>query len=719
MTVSTDSTAFAGVSSAALKKVHLQRLLAFAVALVACTLASWQLMIACWAITPFTPDRDSGILRDFLSILVVSFFHILAAFSRYLVCDADDSPRHRRRRRSSSSSSSTAGGPGRRGGGRDFSYSALALPNLGQGLATVVAHGLIGMSLGLYAWNIVAARAGELSEGSGALGGVVAGGVICSIWSSLSFLKKRRHHLRFGLPRGAALPSHLRGEACGSAKEGLVCGAVLATVYLVLRVVGELLPSSLPGRSLVMLLGLPAAAAPDGPSGEAFTVVVVDRAGRLAVTYLVFLSTAVNFGLHGFLSKMMNLIIVAPQDFLRLWQASVAAVDSQGAGEGAGAPSSPAAMLLDALSIGHETVLHPAEKAFLEARGLPVDTGGGAASRVSSYTRAGPMDNWADETDLQRRALALSCVEPPRTGRRGEGGGGKMASTRGVVVPVWAQVAKAQALRSLALKAPCDKDLRAALYEVNIAQVLRTLCLELDEASLLLQISAFREDPAEAARALGCEGRGDIQWLVGYTASSSSPGEASRGWLNWLKDGLSPPFRGTVYGLLAALRPLFSSGEGGGRGRGRGDGGGGAGRRGARGAKALSPARLQSAIWAAQGMSALMVRALGESRIWSLDTMLPVVLGSLAGLLLAVQQPDGYGGGGGDGGDGGEQQQQQQQQQDEEEEQQRGGRRGRELEAALEKALTEVATKYRSCLPDFRFPPVYAETINRLLEASS
>lgn len=39
-------------------------------------------------------------------------------------------------------------------------------------------------------------------------------------------------------------------------------------------------------------------------------------------------------------------------------------------------------------------------------------------------------------------------------------------------------------------------------------KVLRTLCLELDEASLLLQISAFREDPAEAARALGCEGRG-------------------------------------------------------------------------------------------------------------------------------------------------------------------------------------------------------------------
>lgn len=48
-------------------------------------------------------------------------------------------------------------------------------------------------------------------------------------------------------------------------------------------------------------------------------------------------------------------------------------------------------------------------------------------------------------------------------------------------------------------------------------------------------------------------------------------------------------------------------------------------------------------------MSALMVCAPGESKTWSLDTMLPVVLGSLAGLLLAVQQADGRGGGGGDG----------------------------------------------------------------------
>lgn len=45
-------------------------------------------------------------------------------------------------------------------------------------------------------------------------------------------------------------------------------------------------------------------------------------------------------------------------------------------------------------------------------------------------------------------------------------------------------------------------------------------------------------------------------------------------------------------------------------------------------------------------MSALMVCAPGESKTWSLDTMLPVVLGSLAGLLLAVQQADGRGGGG-------------------------------------------------------------------------
>lgn len=37
------------------------------------------------------------------------------------------------------------------------------------------------------------------------------------------------------------------------------------------------------------------------------------------------------------------------------------------------------------------------------------------------------------------------------------------------------------------------------------------------------------------------------------------------------------------------------------------------------------------------GVSSLMVHAPGESRVWALDPMLPVVLGSLAGLLLVAQ----------------------------------------------------------------------------------
>ena len=52
------------------------------------------------------------------------------------------------------------------------------------------------------------------------------------MWSAVSFLKERRHHLRFGLPDGAALPQYLRGEAFSSAKEGLFCGGVLAVTYL-------------------------------------------------------------------------------------------------------------------------------------------------------------------------------------------------------------------------------------------------------------------------------------------------------------------------------------------------------------------------------------------------------------------------------------------------------------------------------------------------------
>lgn len=63
---------FAGASSAALKKVHLKRLMAVAVALILCTFASWELMIVCWAVTPYMPVRGSGILGDFLSVLVRS-----------------------------------------------------------------------------------------------------------------------------------------------------------------------------------------------------------------------------------------------------------------------------------------------------------------------------------------------------------------------------------------------------------------------------------------------------------------------------------------------------------------------------------------------------------------------------------------------------------------------------------------------------------------------
>lgn len=73
---------------------------------------------------------------------------------------------------------------------------------------------------------------GQLAEGSGALGGLVAAGTVCSMWSAVSFLKERRHHLRFGLPSGAALTAYLWAEVWGSVKEGLLCGGVLAAGYL-------------------------------------------------------------------------------------------------------------------------------------------------------------------------------------------------------------------------------------------------------------------------------------------------------------------------------------------------------------------------------------------------------------------------------------------------------------------------------------------------------
>lgn len=74
--------------------------------------------------------------------------------------------------------------------------------------------------------------AGGIAETAGALGGLVAGGAACSAWSAVCFLRERRHHLRLDLPSGAAMPAYLRGEACGSAKDGLFCGAVIGAGYL-------------------------------------------------------------------------------------------------------------------------------------------------------------------------------------------------------------------------------------------------------------------------------------------------------------------------------------------------------------------------------------------------------------------------------------------------------------------------------------------------------
>lgn len=86
----------------------------------------------------------------------------------------------------------------------------------------------------------------------------------------------------------------------------------------------------------------------------------------------------------------------------------------------------------------------------------------------------------------------------------------------------------------------------------------------------------------------------DVQWLVEVmaSASSSSPGEAGRRWLTWLNEGLSLPYPlgGILAAIWVALRPMFAGG---------GSGGGRGGRQ--EGAEVMSPARLQSAIWASEG----------------------------------------------------------------------------------------------------------------------
>lgn len=75
----------------------------------------------------------------------------------------------------------------------------------------------------------------------------------------------------------------------------------------------------------------------------------------------------------------------------------------------------------------------------------------------------GSMYDWTEEVELQRRALALALSANEMAGRSGR--------EPPAGVPVWAQVARVQALQSIALMAPTDRDLRAALYEVNIVQV--------------------------------------------------------------------------------------------------------------------------------------------------------------------------------------------------------------------------------------------------------
>eukprot|EP00904_Undaria_pinnatifida_P009642 jgi/Undpi1/5808/HiC_scaffold_2.g01082.m1 len=627
---------------------------------------------------------NSGIASEMSAYQVAVGCHALTAFSCYAVSNAD-------------------------------AATSSSLPTALQSVATVVAHGLIGMSLGLCSWSVLAATAGanlapRMAEGSSALGGTVAAGAVCSVCYALSFLHKREHQLRFGRSSHTSLSSFV----LGSLKEGFLVGPCVAAGYVVLRCLSELVPGSRLGGALAALLGLPIG---NGGTSDA------TNAGRLLVGCLVLLSASVNFSLHAFSTKIMNAVIAAPQDFVALWQANAAAAASTSNGGGGGGrsmsegPASPAAMLLDSLSVGHEAVLLQAEQDFLDDRGSGGGGGGGVggyAGGPSSLYKRGSIGAWAEEVELQRRALALASVrifvgEGPMAAaaaaaaaawarRQGWGTGGwGRGRGRGLAgVPLWAQVAKVQALQSLALKAPADKNLRAALYEFNIAQVLRALCLELDETSLHLQAAAFRDDPAATARSLGYEGRGDVKWLVQGASATAAAAAAGPGghyrqpWMQTVKDGVTFPFQGTLKVLLCAVQRLIGAVVVGGGGGGGGGRDAGRSRGGREEGSQLSTVRIQSVLWAAQGVSALMVSAPGESRGCSLDAMLPVVLGSLAGLLLALQ-PSSEG----------------------EEEALPEGPKKLAFEA-VEKALSAIATRYRSCLPDFRFPPVYAETINKL-----
>lgn len=71
-----------------------------------------------------------------------------------------------------------------------------------------------------------------------------------------------------------------------------------------------------------------------------------------------------------------------------------------------------------------------------------------------------------EELELQRRALViLASMDASNLT------GSPVGLGAGARLPVWAQVAKAQALESFALRAPRDRELRVAVYDSNIIQV--------------------------------------------------------------------------------------------------------------------------------------------------------------------------------------------------------------------------------------------------------
>ncbi|CAM9533165.1 unnamed protein product [Ascophyllum nodosum] len=549
----------------------------------------------------------------------------------------------------------------------ELSALTVSKPSSVRAVAVVVAHAVAGFALGTCAWKVAIARAGAklapvLAVQRGARGGLIAAGAACGVLSVLNFFSAAKHQLRLGLlPRPTPLRAFLLSEFVGSLGTGLLYGVGMASVYLLLRGLVELLPYHSWKSLLALFLGLP----DDSGAGET---------GILTVTYLVFLSTAVNFALHSVFTVMMNLFILAPQDFVRLWGANSSSASTARQSSWP-LPQSPSAMLLDMLCIGHEAALWAAEKEILK-------------------DRKGSMGEWREELELQRCSLALIAMGTSAgTGQRSG-----WAVVTATWLPIWAQVAKAHALQSIALQAPRDVGIRAALYEVNITQVLRALCLELDSTNLLVQSFRLRENPSAVASALGCEGRGDLGWLAQKMTSTSSAGSSVMGGyyrraLQTVNIGFTLPFRDTLFSWLLAL---WSS----------------AGRQQEREARpgeepekpTLSSARAQSTVWAAQGVSALMSHAPGESRVL-LDAMLPVVLGSLAGLLLAVRScpaqeaaPDArLGGNGGNYA--------------------RALAERRTLALELEKAVSEVAQKYRGCLEEYSFPPAYAKIINSLCSA--